>query len=1410
MDSRPEEHISSVTALKFSFIIPALITKPYLVEAVESVLAQTVGFKENIQIVLVSSSQTNNNEITAVCENYRKRFPNNIILIDLADSTPGAAYNSGLKAATGCWINFLEPGDKWDPDACEAAFNFFDQHPEINVICFPITLFGTNKGAHWLNFKFTETKVANIFNTPDCVVLDLCSCFCARKAVEARPFGDGPSTAEEVSWIAQLLLDEQSFGLVAKTHCHCRSPRSSAAEIEPLPPSRYAEALRHGPLAILRHAQEKYSEIPEWGQHAAMLELNRYFRKTDQNALTPVQKEQCRELMRNCLEQIDDHVIRNSWRNLWPEERLLTLALKNGASYGQMKELVKPDKESKKLLFYQPGDKPVLFSQTGDLWLEFMDIAGGQLLLRGSCAVLVSPLERIKLFLTAISPDNKIREYPCELIRRSGLKRRRFFMESDFWPREGFELVLPLAGTTEIRAFVEIDGLRFDMKWLHKQKSPFVRNGERLYWERAGFAVSPLSDGNGLHIETRESHFLFSFVIPAYNVKQYLAEAIESIIAQTIGFEENIQIVLVNDGSTDSTGAMCKHYQNLWPENIVYIEKPNGGLSSARNTGARAATGRYINFLDGDDKWEPNVCEIALDFFEKNPEVSIICFPILFFERRKGAHYLNYKFRQTRVANIFNDTDYALHHVNTCFIQANVAKSLPFDEELAISEDMPWLCRMLLDEQNFGVIAKPNYLYRKRFDHSSILDTKMTNLSYYLVCPRLCFLNIIDYAKEKYGEIPRWAQYDVMSDLAWRIKEADNNFLTSIQKNEYRKLIHACLAQLDDQIICAVRNLSAEERLCALALKYDMSYEQIKAWVILDEENGVLCFHHPDAQPLKLTDIPALRLEFMDIVDDRLLLRGSCFTLIPPERMSFALEMELLDGRKREYPCKLYRRADRKKHSFFEDEIWGMESFELSLPLVDQAKVQAFVSTDGIRFNLKWQHEKLSPFFRGNDASYLARSGYIIGKLPNDMGFQLETLTSNCAQKHERALLRSIARQQTDLPSNLTARIRQAARRMRRLSKKPIWLISDRIAFAGDNGEALFEYLMAAPEIRKEIHPLFVLSKDSPDWKRLKQIGPTVPYGSVLHKILFLAADKIISSSADNFVINPVGKDDWMYRGLFNFDFVFLQHGVILHDLSLWLCKSNKNIALFVTSAKREWASVVKGDYGYIASQLLQSGLPRHDKLLRKAAIEKQQRLIAVMPTWRDNLVIARDSVTTLSLPNPAFKASEYFQFWNGLLNHPRLLEALREQNYRLRFAIHPQSTYEGSKFKAPEPVEIAFHCDYPQTFCEAALLLTDYSSVAFDFALLRKPLIYAHFDYDTFYSGHIYDRGYFDYDRDGFGPVCPDLETTVDMVIRFLENGCAMEPLYRKRIDAFFGVQPENRCQTVVDAIKKLGRRPE
>lgn len=92
-----------------------------------------------------------------------------------------------------------------------------------------------------------------------------------------------------------------------------------------------------------------------------------------------------------------------------------------------------------------------------------------------------------------------------------------------------------------------------------------------------------------------------SVVIPVYNVEKYLAQCVDSVLAQTWG---DYEVILVDDGATDSSGAMCDEYAAK-DSRIRVIHRPNGGLSAARNTGLDAVNGEYVYFLDSDDYIEP-------------------------------------------------------------------------------------------------------------------------------------------------------------------------------------------------------------------------------------------------------------------------------------------------------------------------------------------------------------------------------------------------------------------------------------------------------------------------------------------------------------------------------------------------------------------------------------------------------------------------------------------------------------------------------------------------------------------------------------------------------------------------------------------------------------------------------------
>ena len=345
-------------------------------------------------------------------------------------------------------------------------------------------------------------------------------------------------------------------------------------------------------------------------------------------------------------------------------------------------------------------------------------------------------------------------------------------------------------------------------------------------------------------------------------------------------------------------------------------------------------------------------------------------------------------------------------------------------------------------------------------------------------------------------------------------------------------------------------------------------------------------------------------------------------------------------------------------------------------------------------------------------------------------------------------------------------------------SNKPIWLLSDRSDSAGDNGEAFFEYLMKDPEI-----------------------GSVVDAGSYTHKVLYTAASMIISSSADEWMRNPLGKDRKYLRDLLDSRYIFLQHGVIKDDLSSWLHKVNKNLDIFITSSPAEWRSICDGNYGYDESTVKLTGLARYDKL-----VDSAEKTIAILPTWRK---YAAPDIIDGSSERPyseSFKESEYFRFYNELINDKDLLEAMKSRGYKGMLYMHPNHMKQSVDFEGNDTISVwQGIVPFSRVFTESSLLVTDFSSVAIDFAYLGKPVVYTQFDKEKFFSTHSYIEGYYDYEKDGFGPVCYDRASAVESMIKLIESDCAEPDIFKERVEGFFAYHDTHNCRRIYEEVSKL-----
>lgn len=198
---------------------------------------------------------------------------------------------------------------------------------------------------------------------------------------------------------------------------------------------------------------------------------------------------------------------------------------------------------------------------------------------------------------------------------------------------------------------------------------------------------------------------LVSIIIPAYNQGRYLGEAIQSCLDQTYS---DIEIIVVDDGSTDNTREVVKSFNN---RKIQYIYKQNGGLSSARNVGIRASTGEFITFLDSDDAFLPEKSTILVDKMNENPHLGFVAGHALLIDQR-GIVIPN-KFETCLPCPIQNLILGNPFHVGSVLIKRTWQEKIGFfDEKLRSYEDWDFWLRLAFAGCPMDVIPRPVSKYR--------------------------------------------------------------------------------------------------------------------------------------------------------------------------------------------------------------------------------------------------------------------------------------------------------------------------------------------------------------------------------------------------------------------------------------------------------------------------------------------------------------------------------------------------------------------------------------------------------------------------------------------------------------------------------------------------------------------------
>lgn len=362
-----------------------------------------------------------------------------------------------------------------------------------------------------------------------------------------------------------------------------------------------------------------------------------------------------------------------------------------------------------------------------------------------------------------------------------------------------------------------------------------------------------------------------------------------------------------------------------------------------------------------------------------------------------------------------------------------------------------------------------------------------------------------------------------------------------------------------------------------------------------------------------------------------------------------------------------------------------------------------------------------------------------------------------------------------------------------------VWIFMDRDNQADDNAEHLYRYIL---NNRPDIDAYFVLNRDSHDWARLSADGfKMLAFGSSEHESALESCSRVISSHAAQFAT-----DYFKDKRMLSKKFVFLQHGVIHNDQSSLFKPDWKRFDLFLTSAYGEYESIggELSTYKFTSKEVKLTGLPRHDALINSTI--KREKMLLVMPTWRPALLGKVINGTERELL-PDFINSQYAQAWMGIINNDKFREQARIAGYKIVFFPHANIQPYLNQFNVPDDVEILDHAagSIQELFLKASMMITDYSSVAFEMAYLYKPVCYYQFDEDDFFTKGHYNKGYFDYREHGFGPVYNHEHDVIEYAIKNIENDCIPSPEYIHKVDNFFPYRDGRCCERVLTEIENL-----
>lgn len=288
-----------------------------------------------------------------------------------------------------------------------------------------------------------------------------------------------------------------------------------------------------------------------------------------------------------------------------------------------------------------------------------------------------------------------------------------------------------------------------------------------------------------------------SVIVPVYNVEKYLHECIDSILAQTFA---DFELILVNDGSQDNSGAICDEYASK-DKRIIVIHQENQGQAASRNTGIAIARGEWIHFVDSDDLIHPQMLEILYSAVDEHTQMSMCdMYKATYYTENFCSYKSEWKFKKHQVNEdslvlFMHGGDYLCWCVCAKLIKKDILLKYPFTIG-KIYEDSAVVFKWIHESENVNITNEQLYFYRVNPNSTTQVDFSLKNLDLlWAVEEQLKFCENTDYKKIKKIACKNYAvacanmYYHLLENELWaeEAKKLEKKLKAFVRKN--RKLI---------------------------------------------------------------------------------------------------------------------------------------------------------------------------------------------------------------------------------------------------------------------------------------------------------------------------------------------------------------------------------------------------------------------------------------------------------------------------------------------------------------------------------------------------------------------------------------------------------------------------------------------